>query len=319
MKRRSLGFLVALLAALTVRAIAAEAPIALNTATGTLHGTLLLPENASPKPVLLLIAGSGPTDRDGNNPLLPGRNDSLKLLAEGLAQHGIASIRYDKRGIAASTFAGPRHESHMRFDMLVDDTAAWLRLLRADPRFSKVVAIGHSEGALVALLAASAGGANGVVSIAGSARRISDLLREQLRPRLPPELLQQNETILLSLERGETIEAIPAALAPLYRPSVQPYLVSLFRHAPTDIMAKLQIPALIIGGAADLQVPPTDAEALQRAKPDAELLIIDGMNHVLKAVSANAPNALSAYGDPTLPVEPLLIERIAAFVQRLPN
>ncbi|MFM7415486.1 MAG: alpha/beta hydrolase [Alphaproteobacteria bacterium] len=319
MKRRSLGFLVPLLASLSPPARAAEAPIALNTATGTLHGTLLLPETASPMPVVLLIAGSGPTDRDGNNPLFPGRNDSLKLLAEGLAQHGIASIRYDKRGIAASTFAGPRHESDMRFDMLVDDTAAWLRLLRADPRFSKVVAIGHSEGSLVALLAASAGGANGVVSIAGSARRISDLLREQLRPRLPPELLQQNETILLSLERGETIEAIPAALAPLYRPSVQPYLVSLFRHAPTDIMAKLQIPALIIGGTADLQVPPTDAEALQRAKPDAELLIIDGMNHVLKAVSADAPNALSAYGDPTLPVEPLLIERIAAFVQRLPN
>jgi pimeloyl-ACP methyl ester carboxylesterase len=317
MKRSSLRVLVALLAALTVPAIAAEAPIALNTATGTLHGTLLLPDTTSPKPVVLLIAGSGPTDRNGNNPLLPGRNDSLKLLAEGLAALGIASIRYDKRGIAASAAAGPRQESDLSFDMLVEDAAGWLRLLGADPRFNKIIAIGHSEGSLIAFLAASAGGADGVVSIAGTARRFSDLLRAQLRPRLPTILQKQNKTILQTLEQGGTVAEIPQAFAPLYRPSVQPYLISLFRHVPTDILARLRIPTLIIAGAADLQVPPWEAEALKRAKPDAELLIIDGMNHVLKTVPANAPDALATYSDPALPVVPLLIEGVAAFVQRL--
>jgi pimeloyl-ACP methyl ester carboxylesterase len=319
MKRISLGLLLMLLAAPTLPARASEVPIALNIATGTLHGTLLLPTTALPMPVVLLIAGSGPTDRDGNNPLIPGKNDSQKLLAEGLALHGIASIRYDKRGIAASAEAGPAQESDMRFDMLVDDAAAWLRFLNADPRFSKVVAIGHSEGALVALLAASAGSADGVVSVAGTARRLSDLLREQLRPRLTNALLQKNEAILLSLERGEIADNVPAALAPLYRPSVQPYLISQFRYAPTDIVSRLPIPTLIIAGTSDLQVPTTDAEALQSAKPDAELLIIDGMNHVLKAVPAKAPSALSSYSDPTLPVVPLLIERVAAFVRKLAN
>jgi pimeloyl-ACP methyl ester carboxylesterase len=309
MKRISLGLLLMLLAAPTLPARASEVPIALNIATGTLHGTLLLPTTALPMPVVLLIAGSGPTDRDGNNPLIPGKNDSLKLLAEGLALHGIASIRYDKRGIAASAEAGPAQESDMRFDMLVDDAAAWLRFLNADPRFSKVVAIGHSEGALVALLAASAGSADGVVSVAGTARRLSDLLREQLRPRLTNALLQKNEAILLSLERGEIADNVPA----------QPYLISQFRYAPTDIVSRLPIPTLIIAGTSDLQVPTTDAEALQSAKPDAELLIIDGMNHVLKAVPAKAPSALSSYSDPTLPVVPLLIERVAAFVRRLAN
>ncbi len=238
-------------------------------------------------------------------------------MAEGLSLHGIASIRYDKRGIAASTAAGPPHESDLSFDMLVEDAAAWLRLLGAEPRFTKVIAIGHSEGALIAFLAARAGGADGVVSIAGTARRFSDLLRTQLRPSLPTSLQRQNETILQTLEKGGRIAEIPPALAPLYRPSVQPYLVSLFRHDPTDILANLRIPTLIIAGAADLQVPPSDAEALKRAKPDAELLIIDGMNHVLKTVPANTPDALAAYSDPTLPVVPLLIEGVAAFVRRL--
>ena len=317
MKRRSLVFLVPLLAALTVPAHAAESPIALKTGAGTLHGTLLLPDTASPTPVALLIAGSGPTDRDGNNPLLPGRNDSLKLLAEGLAPYGIASIRYDKRGIATSAAAGPRQEIDLSFDMLVEDAAGWLRLLRADPRFTKVIAIGHSEGALIAFLAANAGGADGVVSIAGTARRFSDLLRAQLRPRLTISLQRQHDAILQTLERGEAVAEIPPALAPLYRPSVQPYLISLFRHVPTDILAHLRIPTLIIAGTADLQVPPSDAEALKRAKPDAELLIIHGMNHVLKTVPDNAPDALAAYSDPALPVVPLLIEGVAAFVQRL--
>ena len=143
-------------------------------------------------------------------------------MAEGLALHDIASIRYDKRGIAASAANGPAQESDMRFDMLVDDAAAWLCFLKADPRFNKVVAIGHSEGALVALLAASGSRADSLISIAGTARRLSNLLRYQLRPRLPTALQKQNEAILQSLERGETIDDIPPPLASLYRLSVQP-------------------------------------------------------------------------------------------------
>src|SRR5688500_8094666 len=112
--------------------------IALGTATGALHGTLLLPQVPSARvPVVLIIAGSGPTDRDGNSPLLSGTNNSLKLLAEGLAVHGIASVRYDKRGIAASRPAGTS-EAALRFDTYIDDAAAWIALLRRDPRFSSV-------------------------------------------------------------------------------------------------------------------------------------------------------------------------------------
>ena len=81
-----------------------ESPETLSTATGDIKGRLLLPANSTTCPVVLLIAGSGPTDMDGNNPMM--KNNSLKFLAEGLAQKGIASLRFDKRGIAGSTAAG---------------------------------------------------------------------------------------------------------------------------------------------------------------------------------------------------------------------
>jgi uncharacterized protein len=277
---------------------------------------LLVPAAPARVPVVLLIAGSGPTDRNGNSAMIPGANNSLKLLAEGLAAKGIASLRYDKRGIAASAAAGPK-EIDLRFDMYVDDAAAWLRQLRADKRFSSVTAIGHSEGSLIGMLAAAAAGADGFVSVAGLARRASDALRDQLLPRLTPELLEKNEAILQSLEQGRTTDAVPQELVPIYRPSVQPYMVSWFRQVPTEAIRTLKTPVLIAQGTTDLQVTVAEAEALKKARPDAELLIVDGMNHVLKQVAADGPNARTSYADPNLPVAPVLIERVASFVHAL--
>jgi predicted alpha/beta hydrolase len=123
----------------------------ITTSTGTLYGTQIIPTSNVPEPVVLIIAGSGPTDRDGNNPL-GGPNNSLKLLAEGLAGHGIASIRYDKRGIGESSAAGTK-EVDLRFDTYVEDAALWIQQLQADSRFSSVTVIGHSEGSLIGMLA----------------------------------------------------------------------------------------------------------------------------------------------------------------------
>lgn len=307
------------LAAVPVAAAAfqpTESPITLETFSGRIHGTLLVPAAPARAPVVLLIAGSGPTDRNGNSAMIPGANNSLKLFAEGLAAKGIASLRYDKRGIAASRAAGPR-EIDLRFDMYVDDAAAWLRQLQADERFSTVTAIGHSEGSLIGMLAAAAAGADGYVSLAGIARRPSDVLRDQLRPRLTPELIEKNEAILQSLEQGKTTDAVAPELAPIYRPSVQPYMVSWFRRVPAEAIKTLKAAILIAQGTTDLQVTVAEAEALKQARPDAALLIVDGMNHVLKLVAADAPNALTSYGDPSLPVAPVLIERVAAFVLAL--
>ena len=127
-------------------------PIELNTASGTLYGSLVLPKSDKPVPVVLIIAGSGPTDRDGNN-TQAGRNDGLKKLAWRLAQSNIASVRFDKRGIAQSLPAAP-DERTLTLDQYVTDAVAWGQQLKADPRFGDVYVLGHSEGALIASLAA---------------------------------------------------------------------------------------------------------------------------------------------------------------------
>lgn len=297
-----------------------EQAVRLDTPTGTLHGTLLVPPGSGPHPAVLIIAGSGPTDRNGNTPLVPGANNSLKLLAEGLAAHGVASLRYDKRGVRQSAPAGP-NEAELRFDIYADDAAAWVRQLRSDSRFSSVVVVGHSEGSLLGMLAAQRAQADAFVSIAGVARRASEVLRDQLRPQLPPDLWQESERILAALEAGRTADSVPAPLLALYRPSVQPYLVSWFRYTPTEEITRVPGTVLIAQGTTDIQVGVAEAETLKRSRPDAELLIVAGMNHVLKLVPADAMAQQASYSDPSLPVALELVERTARFVrnvQRLP-
>lgn len=294
-----------------------QRPIELETATGTLHGTLLRPKTDAPVPVALLLAGSGPTDRNGNNPM-GGRNDSLKKLAELLARNGIASVRYDKRGIAASQAAG-HDERQLSVDLYVADAVAWGRKLKADPRFSRLVLIGHSEGALIASLAAPGAGADALVSIAGSARPIDALLREQLQQRLPPPLMARSDEILASLKAGHQVLHVPKPLLVLYRPSVQPYLISLFAKDPAAAFTAVQAPALIVQGSHDIQVSVDDARALQAIRPDAELAIIPGMNHILRITPADAPDPLATYNSPGLPLARELGERLIAFIERLPS
>ncbi len=280
---------------------------------GRLHGSLLLPKTAEPLPVALLIAGSGPTDRDGNNPM--GRNDSLKRLAQALAKHGIASLRYDKRGVGQS-LAVARNESQLSVDDYVADAVAWTRVLKADPRFSELVLIGHSEGALIASLAAPAVEPAAFISIAGSGRPIDLLLREQLQGRLPPPLLATAHYLIDELKAGRSHEQVPDALQILFRPSVQPYLISLFRQDPVGAFAHTTVPALIIQGTHDIQVERSDAQALQRAREGAELALIAGMNHVLRIVPMDRDIQTASYNQPELPIAHALTEQISQFLHR---
>jgi pimeloyl-ACP methyl ester carboxylesterase len=318
--RRFLGLCCLFTLILAGRADAGEADeqaLTLAAPEGAVAGTLLVPAASGKLPVALIIAGSGPTDRDGNNALLRGHNDSLKMLAEALARQGIASLRYDKRGIGASR-AAMHSEAALRFDDLIDDAAGWIARLKADPRFSTVVVIGHSEGALIGMLAAARAGADGYVSLAGIADGLGVVLRKQLAGKLPPPLASENERILAALEHGRTTAEVPPALAAFYRPSVQPYLVSVLKYAPAERIAALHIPTLIVQGTTDIQVGVDQAEALAKARPDAALLLIPGMNHVLKAVPADAANPVASYSDPGLPLHPQLAPAIVAFVRGLP-
>ncbi|MNM71396.1 Alpha/beta hydrolase family protein [compost metagenome] len=292
-----------------------QRPYDLDTGSGILRGTLLLPQTANPPPIALLVAGSGPTDRDGNNPE-GGNNAYLRKLADALATKGIASLRYDKRGVAQSRPAAPREEQ-LSVEGYVADVAAWSHKLADDPRFGRQILVGHSEGVLIASLAAPVSRADAFTAIAGSARPIDAVLREQLQARLPTPMLAQALPLIAQLKAGQLQPQVPPELQVLFRPSVQPYLVSLFRQDPASAFAALKIPTLILQGTRDIQVDVADAEALKRAKPDAELHLIAGMNHILRIAPASIAQHLASYNDPNLPLAQELIQRVTAFIQQV--
>jgi len=315
MKRRSALALVAgcALTPLVGRsaASAAESPIALTTRTGTIYGTLALPDGPRPKTVVLIIAGSGPTDRDGNNPLGI-KCDAYKLLAAALATNGIASVRYDKRGIAASA-AAATSESELRFENFVDDAVAWVNMLT----FERVVIAGHSEGSLIGMIAAQKAKVAGYVSLCGAGRPADQVLHDQFAAQAGPDQLAQIDAWLAQLKAGKLITPAPTGpLAIVFHASVQPYLISWFKYDPAVEIAKLRIPMAIVGGTADVQVPPSEAKILKAAAPSAKLVIVDGMAHTLKHVAGTTQaDEIPAYTDPSLPLDPTVVSTVTALAK----
>lgn len=287
-------------------------PIELKTPTGTLYGTLDLPSGRGPFPVALIIAGSGPTNRNGNSALLPGKNNSLLMLARALREHGIASVRYDKRGVGASADA-MKSEANLTFSAYIDDAAAWIELLKHDPRFTKLAVIGHSEGSLIGMVAARIAGADAFVSIAGSGVPAGKLLKEQLANE-PVAIRTKAFSIIDSLEAGKEVKKVSPELMPLFRPSVQRYLISWFHYDPRKEIAQLTVPVLILQGTTDLQVPVKDAEELHAAQPRSTLDIIDGMNHIMKLAPKNRQQNFATYTDPNLPLAPKLVKDLTDFL-----
>ncbi|WP_437591670.1 alpha/beta hydrolase [Sorangium sp. So ce1000] len=294
---------------------AASAEITVENARGALSGTLVVPAGCGPFPAVVIIPGSGPTDRDGNQAATGIHPDTYKLLAEGLRDRGIASIRYDKAGIGASVSAAPREEE-LLFEMGADDAGLWVKRLREDGRFTTVTVIGHSEGSLLGMLVAQRVEVDGYVSIAGAGRPIGDVLREQLAS-LPGEDRERAYAILGQLEGGELVADIPQTqlFMSLFRPSVQPYIISWMKHDPAAEIAAVTAPTLVLQGTTDIQTKVEDAERLAGARPDAALVIVEGMSHTLKEATLSNASQNAAYADPSLPVVPRVFEAIEALVR----
>jgi pimeloyl-ACP methyl ester carboxylesterase len=308
--------------ALTVAAFpavarAGESDIVLQTATGKIYGSLSLPAGKKTVDVVLLIAGSGPTDRDGNNPALLGKNDALKLLAQGLSRRGLASVRYDKRGIGASGAAG-MSEKDLRFDMYVGDAAAWVQMLHTDRRFGRIIIAGHSEGSLIGMIAAKRAPAAAYVSLEGAGRPAYTILREQLKRGFPAPLYAQADQIITSLQAGRTQTVADPQLQSLFRDSVQPYLISWFKYDPAVEIGRVRLPTTIVQGTADVQIGMADADALAKAAPRAKRVTVAGMNHVLKHAPDVSSQAaiLRGYTDPKLPVDPQVINAVASVLPK---
>ena len=308
MKRTSLLFNIIIVFAF--EAYAQEEVVVLETGTGTIEGTLLVPPTKRKLAVALIIAGSGPTDRDGNNSQM--KNNSLKMLADGLAVNGIASLRYDKRGVGASKEAA-KSEVELRFEDYINDAKLWADLLVEDKRFKKIIIIGHSEGSLIGMIASQQESVNKFVSLAGVGRPAGEIIREQLSAQ-PAIVIGMSEPILKSLENGETIEGVPVGLYSLFRPSVQPYMISWFRYDPQKEIAKLNIPILIVQGTTDIQVTEYDAELLVNGNPKAKRSTFEGMNHILKEADLDTEKNIETYNNPDLPLAKGLMPEIVSFI-----
>ncbi len=283
----------------------------LTVADGQLAATLQLPDGEGPWPVVLILAGSGQVDRDGNLAGIPGKNNSLRQLAVGLAERGVASLRTDKRGVGGSRSAG-LSETDLRFSHFVEDAVQWTVWLQEDVRFSAVTIVGHSQGAQVGMMAAWLAGADGFVSLAGPGRPIVDVMREQFRTRLPIRTRVKAEAVLAELEAGRLVPDPPTEMTIILRPSVQEFLISWQRLDPQRDLSRLSCPVAIIQGLTDIQVTETDARLLHAAKPQATLLLLPGINHLFKPVAEDNPIVHAAsLTNPELQFSPEAVDAVA--------
>ena len=289
-----------------------ETAVSVKVGGGSLKGTLWQPKSGT-APGVVIAAGSGNTNRDGNQPRLKPNN--LKMLAEALAKRGIATLRFDKRTIAGSRLPNT-NERTIRFDQFVRDAVRWVRLLKRQKGIARVFVAGHSQGALVATLAATKTRVSGLILMAGPGEPIGVVIRRQLvKARLPKTLLDEANAALIQLEKGRPVPNVTRFLYSLLRPSVQPFLISWMKHHPARALTRVRAPVLIVQGGQDIQVGVRQAMILKKARPDAKLVVIKAMNHVFKVPKGpTRADNIKAYSDPSLPLAPGLADAIANFV-----
>lgn len=296
---------------------AASVPVTAPGPQGPLAGTLV--DAGTNAPVVLIIPGSGPTDRDGKNPngvtAAP-----YRLLAQSLASRGVSTVRIDKRGLFGSKAAVP-DPNKVTIGDYAKDVHSWVQSVRRRTGARCVWVLGHSEGSLVALAAGQQpAGICGIISVSGAGRKLDEVIREQLRtnPANAPILDSANKA-LDQLDRGEHVDVstMHPALQRLFAPQVQDFLIDDLRYDPDKLAASLKLPLLILQGERDLQVSVANAKKLAAVQPRARLVLLPAMNHVLKDVATDDRAAnFATYADSSLPVDPGLVDAIAAFVKR---
>lgn len=277
--------------------------------TKWIDGTLLNPNTAKNPSLAILIGGSGPTNRDGNQNFL--KNNSLKKLAEGLTNNGIATFRYDKRVV--KQIRQGNVDKDMMFDDFVADAAAVIDYFKGKDNYSKIYVIGHSQGSLVGMLAAK-DEVDGFISLAGAGQNVGNVLVDQVT-KMAPTLGEETLRIVDALKLGKTVSDYPTALASLFRPDLQPFMINWMKYNPAEVIAALDIPVLIINGTKDLQVSESEAELLKKANKDAVLTIITNMNHVLFEIEGDDLENSKSYNESFRPISPQLIMSITDFIK----
>ncbi len=307
----------AALAVLFCATLAHAAPPAIesNVHAGALTGTMLRPKASSA--AILIIPGSGPTDRDGNN-LLGIKGSPYKVLAEALAERGIITVRADKRGMFGSSGAAANPNAVTIGDY-AKDVQAWVKVIRRETGASCVWVAGHSEGGLVALASSQQpDGFCGLILLAAPGRPLGQVMREQLQFAMGDgPVLQQASSAIQALEAGRRpdMRSLNPELQHLFAPSIHGFLISMFSYDPARLIAGFHKPVLIVQGERDLQVSVADATRLKQALPNAQLVLLPDTNHVFKTVKSTDTGAnLASYKKPGVPMSPGLADAISNFV-----
>lgn len=278
------------------------------------EGTLLTP-NTKANTLAIIIPGSGPTDRDGNQNFM--KSNSLKFLAQDLSNSGIATFRYDKRALTMlKRGANENKIKQVRFDDFATDAQKVVSYFKSRKGYDKIYIIGHSQGSLVGMLA-SAENVDGFISIAGPGKAIDQIILEQIGMMGANDLVESAKKTFEIMKTGKVDKNFNPGLANIFNLDVQPFIMNWISYSPTEELAKLTIPTLIINGKNDIQVATTEADLLKKAKDNSELVLIDNMNHVFKTVeSKDTQENTKTYNMPQLKNSPELAEKIIAFIQK---
>ena len=279
----------------------------------TITGDLYTPETNKKPNLVILLAGSGPTDRNGNQVGMA--NNSLKFLAEELAKNNTAVYTYDKRTVALLKQGKIKEATSISFNDFITDAETVLNHFQKEKKYRKIIIAGHSQGSLIGMIAIQKKG-DAFISIAGPAHSIDKTITDQIEKQAP-FLKKEVEDNFKILSEGKTFENKNPMLESIFNKEVQPFLTSWIHYNPQEEIAKLTIPTLILNGTRDIQVGTKDAELLKQAQPKAELQIITDMNHILKKVNDDTTENYATYSNPELPIMQELVNSITVFLKTL--
>ncbi|RVU42436.1 alpha/beta fold hydrolase [Lujinxingia sediminis] len=322
-----------------------EEAIRFEAAGTTVHGTLTRPrfsdDAVEPVPAVVLVAGSGPTDRNWESPVLPGENGSARLLARALGERGIAVLRYDKRATGQTDFPGD-----LRWEDYLAELEGALGVLSAHEAVDagRLFVAGHSEGGAHALRALQQEVVSpaGVMLLATAGRTLSEVIAWQIEAQLVAAGIGESRVqaevanlkrALASIASGQTVRASRVSMYPgvvrlveaLQAEDGRAFSQAILDWSPTRAAGEVKVPMLILNGRKDLQVDPgLDAQALAEAARsaggDVELVLVDDADHVLKH-QPTAREELSAqhgllYNQAGRQLDPQVVEAIVDWVQR---
>jgi len=284
--------------------------IEIATEKGTLYGTLAKADGRKDE-VVVLIAGSGPTDRDNNSLILSGKMDGFLQLSHALNQEGYSVFRYDKRVAGKSRDSFGPHD--MVFDDFVEDAILVVEEMQKNG-YEKIHLVGHSQGALVAIRVAQEKSVASVTHLCGPSKHIDETFLRQLEI-LPKDLYEEAVEHFDTVRRGQEIGLVSEELEPYFSDRTAPFLLNWMQYNPVEEAKAVQAPILFLAGGQDTQVLAEDLEDFQAVLENETYQVIPNMNHVLKSVQSDRENQ-ATYQDPSFPVDPILVETLANFFSR---